>query len=134
MAPGARVTFCIPLSTLPSGPWFWSCGQTNITCKVVNGKVVEVGKWPWQVSILFLGVYICSGSLIHHHWILTAAHCLQRSALGHPHLGAWLSGLGGEWGVGMGLGESGYLGVEDITQGSLSLRTLLSLMALLLVI
>ncbi|XP_040596262.1 serine protease 46 isoform X1 [Mesocricetus auratus] len=61
------------------GPWFWSCGQTNISCKVVNGKVVEVGKWPWQVSILFLGMYVCSGSLIHYHWILTAAHCLQRS-------------------------------------------------------
>ncbi|GAB1294741.1 Serine protease 46 [Apodemus speciosus] len=61
------------------GPWFWSCGQTNISCKVVDGKVVEVGKWPWQVSILFLGMYVCSGSLIHHHWVLTAAHCLQRS-------------------------------------------------------
>ncbi|NP_001008865.2 serine protease 46 [Rattus norvegicus] len=69
------------LSNVPhvEGPWFWSCGQTNISCKVVNGKVVEVGKWPWQVSILFLGMYICSGSLIHHHWVLTAAHCLQRS-------------------------------------------------------
>ncbi|XP_059123117.1 serine protease 46 [Peromyscus eremicus] len=61
------------------GPWFWSCGQTNISCRMVNGKMVEVGKWPWQVSILFLGMYVCSGSLIHHHWILTAAHCLQRS-------------------------------------------------------
>lgn len=79
---GARATLCIPLSTLSSGPWFWSCGQTNISCKIVNGKVVEVGKWPWQVSILFLGMYVCSGSLIHHHWILTAAHCLQRSAWG----------------------------------------------------
>ncbi|KAM7336909.1 hypothetical protein ACRRTK_003028 [Alexandromys fortis] len=61
------------------GPWFWSCGQTNISCKVVNGKLVEVGRWPWQVSILFLGLYVCSGSLIHHNWVLTAAHCLQRS-------------------------------------------------------
>ncbi|XP_036886367.1 serine protease 46-like [Sturnira hondurensis] len=60
-------------------PWFWGCGQTNVSCRVVSGKIVDVGKWPWQVSILFLGVYVCSGSLIHHQWVLTAAHCLQRS-------------------------------------------------------
>ncbi|XP_008979793.4 serine protease 46 [Callithrix jacchus] len=39
----------------------------------------EVGKWLWQVSILLLGTYICSSSLIHHWWVLTAAHCFQRS-------------------------------------------------------
>ncbi|XP_036074595.1 putative serine protease 46 [Rousettus aegyptiacus] len=60
-------------------PLFQSCGRTNISCKVVKGQLVEVGKWPWQVSILFLGVYICGGSLIHEQWVLTAAHCLQRS-------------------------------------------------------
>uniref|UniRef100_A0A673U4L9 tryptase n=1 Tax=Suricata suricatta TaxID=37032 RepID=A0A673U4L9_SURSU len=62
-----------------SEPWFQACGHTNIACKMVKGKLVEVGKWPWQVSIFFLGAYICSGSLIHHQWVLTAAHCLQRS-------------------------------------------------------
>ncbi|XP_006171078.1 putative serine protease 46 [Tupaia chinensis] len=61
------------------GPWFQACGQTNVTCRVVKGRLVEVGKWPWQASILYLGVYICSGSLIHQQWELTAAHCLQRS-------------------------------------------------------
>ncbi|XP_004368770.1 serine protease 46 [Trichechus manatus latirostris] len=60
-------------------PLFGVCGQTNISCRVVKGKVVEEGKWPWQVSILFLGVYICSGSIFHEQWVLTAAHCLQRS-------------------------------------------------------
>lgn len=84
-----------PLSPpLSSGPWFWSCGQTNISCRMVNGKMVEVGKWPWQVSILFLGMYVCSGSIIHHHWVLTAAHCLQRSAGGPSWSGVFLSGLG----------------------------------------
>uniref|UniRef100_A0A8C5XT97 Serine protease 46, pseudo n=1 Tax=Microcebus murinus TaxID=30608 RepID=A0A8C5XT97_MICMU len=61
------------------GPWFLACGNTNVSCKMVKGKMVEVGKWPWQVSILFLGAYICSGSLIHRQWVLTAAHCLERS-------------------------------------------------------
>uniref|UniRef100_A0A8C8YMK6 Peptidase S1 domain-containing protein n=1 Tax=Prolemur simus TaxID=1328070 RepID=A0A8C8YMK6_PROSS len=61
------------------GPWFLACGHTNISCRMVKGKMVEVGKWPWQVSILFLGMHICSGSLIHRQWVLTAAHCLERS-------------------------------------------------------
>uniref|UniRef100_I3L7Z2 tryptase n=1 Tax=Sus scrofa TaxID=9823 RepID=I3L7Z2_PIG len=52
---------------------------SQISCKNVKGKLVEVGKWPWQVSILFLGMNICSGSLIHHQWVVTAAHCLERS-------------------------------------------------------
>ncbi|KAM6169252.1 serine protease 46-like [Rhynchocyon petersi] len=60
-------------------PLLGVCGHTNISCRVVNGKLVENGKWPWQVSILFLGVYVCSGSLFHQQWVLTAAHCLQRS-------------------------------------------------------
>ncbi|XP_023604159.1 probable threonine protease PRSS50 [Myotis lucifugus] len=67
-----------PSLSLSSEPWFWGCGQTNLSCKMVKGKLVEAGKWPWQVSILFLGMYICSGSVIHHQWVLTAAHCLER--------------------------------------------------------
>uniref|UniRef100_A0A8D2DR77 Peptidase S1 domain-containing protein n=1 Tax=Sciurus vulgaris TaxID=55149 RepID=A0A8D2DR77_SCIVU len=74
-----RLPFAAPSPPLSLGLWFQTCGQTNISCRVEKGKLVEVGKWPWQVSILFLGVYICSGSLIHQQWILTAAHCLQRS-------------------------------------------------------
>ncbi|XP_064130317.1 serine protease 46 [Loxodonta africana] len=70
---------CEPVSTLSLVPLFGVCGQTNISCRVVKGKVVEEGKWPWQVSILFLGIYVCSGSIFHEQWVLTAAHCLQRS-------------------------------------------------------
>lgn len=69
----------VPFPPFSLEPWFQTCGHTNIACKMVKGRLVEVGKWPWQVSILFLGAYICSGSLIHHQWVLTAAHCLQRS-------------------------------------------------------
>uniref|UniRef100_A0A8C5P4C6 Serine protease 46 n=1 Tax=Jaculus jaculus TaxID=51337 RepID=A0A8C5P4C6_JACJA len=75
---GVEAALSSPLS-LSSVPWYWTCGQTNVSCKMVKGKVVEVGKWPWHVSILFLGMHICSGSLIHQQWVLTAANCFQRS-------------------------------------------------------
>lgn len=78
-----------PSLPFSSEPLFHGCGQTSVSCKVVKGRLVEVGKWPWQVSLLFLGVYICSGSLVHHQWILTAAHCLQRSV----RVASWPLGL-----------------------------------------
>ncbi|XP_063116575.1 putative serine protease 46 [Cavia porcellus] len=56
--------------------WFWACGHTNVSHEVKQGKLVEVGRWPWQVSILFLSLHLCSGSFIHQQWILTAAHCI----------------------------------------------------------
>ncbi|XP_058144114.1 putative serine protease 46 [Dasypus novemcinctus] len=58
---------------------FQGCGQAEPACRSVKGKLVEENKWPWQVSLLFLGVHICSGTLIHQQWVLTAAHCLHRS-------------------------------------------------------
>ncbi|XP_076985655.1 uncharacterized protein LOC143657292 isoform X2 [Tamandua tetradactyla] len=62
-----------------SEPLFQHCGRTSVACRKVRGKLVEEGKWPWQVSILFLGMHICSGTLVNRQWVLTAAHCFQRS-------------------------------------------------------
>ncbi|XP_034852929.1 serine protease 46-like isoform X1 [Mirounga leonina] len=95
----------VPFLPFSLEPWLQTCGHTNIACKMVKGKLVEVGKWPWQVSILFLGTYICSGSLIHHQWVLTAAHCLQRSVRAPNQSRGFAFWPGGP------LGKSGHLGL-----------------------
>lgn len=86
---------------LSSDSWFWACGHTNVSHEVKQGKLVEVGRWPWQVSILFLSLHLCSGSFIHQQWILTAAHCILRSVrlgtggkgegVGEPGIQSWVA-------------------------------------------
>lgn len=102
----------VPFLLFSLEPWFQACGHTNIACKMVKGKLVEVGKWPWQVSILFLGAYICSGSLIHQQWVLTAAHCLQRSVrvASHPQRLCFLAWRWGGPGTSEDVGVGTWLG------------------------
>uniref|UniRef100_A0A8C6TG95 Peptidase S1 domain-containing protein n=1 Tax=Neogobius melanostomus TaxID=47308 RepID=A0A8C6TG95_9GOBI len=44
-----------------------------------GGQAAPEGAWPWQVSIHRGGGHICGGSLINNLWVLSAAHCFQRS-------------------------------------------------------
>ncbi|KAL2091021.1 hypothetical protein ACEWY4_013284 [Coilia grayii] len=50
---------------------------------VVGGGVARANSWPWQVSLQYLsgGRYhhTCGGSLIRRGWVMTAAHCVDRS-------------------------------------------------------
>ncbi|XP_070269883.1 mastin-like [Myotis yumanensis] len=49
---------------------------------IIGGHDAANGKWPWQVGLWFCHpissecILWCGGSLIHHQWVLTAAHCI----------------------------------------------------------
>lgn len=49
------------------------------TKRIVGGDVAQEKDWPWLVVIEYdhgTGVFACTGSIVHEHWILVAAHCV----------------------------------------------------------
>ncbi|CAK7301102.1 PLG [Vulpes lagopus] len=64
----------------------FDCGKPQVEPKkcpgrVVGGCVANPHSWPWQISLrLRYGKHFCGGTLISPEWVLTAAHCLERSS------------------------------------------------------
>merc|ERR1712002_1356082 len=51
--------------------------------RVVGGEVARPNSWPWQISLQFKSgsnfYHTCGGTLIRRGWVMTAAHCVDRS-------------------------------------------------------
>ncbi|KAF5900282.1 plasminogen isoform X2, partial [Clarias magur] len=88
----------------PNGPWCYTmdpakkwdychipdcerpkCGTPTVKprrCfgRIVGGCISKPHSWPWQISLRTnTGLHFCGGTLINPQWVLTAAHCLERS-------------------------------------------------------
>lgn len=70
-----------------AGPDAWTTrgldrvGPSNPGARIINGEDAKEGDWPWQVALKRRSAdgkysFVCGGSVIAEHWILTAGHCV----------------------------------------------------------
>ncbi|XP_020931126.1 serine protease 40 [Sus scrofa] len=58
------------------------CGIPAVTGKIFGGRDAPQKRWPWQASVLYRGMHICGATIVSAYWVISAAHCFQKSH--HP--------------------------------------------------
>ncbi|XP_016069429.1 PREDICTED: ovochymase-2 [Miniopterus natalensis] len=59
-------------SLVKAQPW----NYLNFFSRIVGGRQVVKGSYPWQVSLKQRQKHICGGTIISPQWVITAAHCV----------------------------------------------------------
>ena len=61
---------------------FTECGVPRYAAsRVIGGSNARPGSWPWQVAIYYNNRFHCGGSLVNANWLVTAAHCVERTSM-----------------------------------------------------
>ncbi|XP_031749233.1 serine protease 27-like [Xenopus tropicalis] len=55
------------------------CGRRQLLSRIMGGQDSKAGMWPWQVMIYSEAFELCGGSLITNNWVVSAAHCFNRT-------------------------------------------------------
>uniref|UniRef100_A0A182JR82 Peptidase S1 domain-containing protein n=1 Tax=Anopheles christyi TaxID=43041 RepID=A0A182JR82_9DIPT len=54
-----------------------SCGTVGLLNKIQDGTYAQRGEFPWMANLVYKRKRICSGTLIHPSYVLTARHCIN---------------------------------------------------------
>ncbi|CAM4603009.1 chymotrypsin-like elastase family member 1 isoform X7 [Lepidochelys kempii] len=77
--------------------------------RVVGGSNAQRGAWPWQISLQYNSggqwYHTCGGTLVRQNWVMTAAHCVDRSLTFRV--------VAGEYNLYMNDGMEQYLSVQS---------------------
>ncbi len=58
-----------------------TAANTLISPQIVGGDEAVPNEYPWQ-ALLYIGGFMCGGSLIDSQWVLTASHCVEGMTAG----------------------------------------------------